>query len=153
VAWSSALIGDLPQVLESSAAAMALIQPGQNAGFSVGCASWYAYAEALIGGWEALSSTLDWLRARWFEAERPAASYGLQGPLSGIDWARNRSDEDQDARWGEVVGEMGADRYAARVRRELGRLTDDDQLRGRGDRELEELGELLRLKRLGGTAD
>jgi class 3 adenylate cyclase len=252
VAWTSALIGDLSQVLESSGAAMVLIQPGQNAGFSVGCASWYAYAQALVGGWEALSSTLDWLRARWFEAERPAASYGLQGPLSAIDWARNRGDEDRVERWGEVAREiigqfpsqhpvaalagfleldldrvadiiarharypdrvhyvehalaicadhahplplapieeileeasesgmhvveaqarrlrgvlrgnaadlreslrlfekMEADRYTARLRRELGRLTADEQLMGQGDRGLEDLGELARLKRLG----
>jgi class 3 adenylate cyclase len=250
VAWTSALIGDLTQVLESSSAAMALIQPGQNAGFSVGCASWYGYGQALIGGWEQLVATIDWLRARWFEAERPAASYGLQGPLSAIDWARNRGEEELLDRWMEIArgiigqfanthpvsalagvleldldrvadiigrharypdrvhyvehalaicadrshlvpiapieevleaaaasgmrvveaqalrlrgklradpadlrqslrlfDEMGANRYAARVRSELGRLTDDDQLVKRGELELDGLGELDRLRR------
>ena len=112
VAWSSALIGDLPDVIESSSAAMALIQPGQNAGFSVGCASWNAYAQALIGNWEALASTLDWLRARWIEAERPAASYGLQGPLSAVDWARNRGDEESFDRWRDVAKEI-IERFAS----------------------------------------
>jgi hypothetical protein len=251
VAWSSALIGDLPQVLESSAAAMALIQPGQNAGFSVGCASWNAYAQALIGSWEPMVTTVDWLRARWFEAERPAASYGLQGPLSAIDWARNRGQDDLVERWGDVASEIigqfasqhpvaalagvleldldrvadiiarharypdrvhyvehalaicadhahpvplnpieevleaavasgmrvveaqgrrlrgmlradpadlreslrlfeeiGANRYAARVRSVLGRLTDDQELRRRGDHELDDLGEIDRLMRM-----
>jgi len=251
VAWTSALIGDLPEVLDSSAAAMALIQPGQNAGFSVGCASWHAYAHALLGNWEQLATTADWLRARWIEAERPAASYGLQGPLSAIDWARNRGEEEAVDRWEEVahaiisqfVGdhpvaalagvldldldriadliarhtrypdrvhyvehalaicadhahgvpltpidevleaatasgmrvveaqarrlrgviradasdlseslrlfeEIGASRYAARVRGELGRLTGDAELATRAERELDALGELERLKRI-----
>ena len=254
VAWTSALIGDLPQVLESSAAAMALIQPGQNAGFSVGHASWHAYAQALIGSWEPLVATVDWLRARWFEAERPAASYGLQGPLSAIDWARNRGEEEMLERWGEVAREIigpfashhpvaalagileldldrvadiiarharypdrihyvehalaicadraypvsltpieevlesaqsglrvveaqarrlrgvmradprdlreslrlfeefGANRYSARVRSELGHLTDDPDLASRGDRGLDELGELDRWTRMRGGA-
>ena len=250
VAWTSALLGDLPQALESSAAAMALIQPGQNAGFSVGCASWNAYGQALIGNWEPLVTTVDWLRMRWFEAERPAASYGLQGPLSAIDWARNRGGDDLEERWGEVARgimgqfasqhpvaalagileldldrvadiiarhtrypdrvhyvehalaicadrahpvpltpieevidaavdsgmrvveaqarrlrgviradpadlweslrlfeEIGANRNAARLRSELGRLSDDAELRRRGDQELDDLGELDRLQR------
>ena len=251
VAWTSALIGDLPQVLESSAAAMALIQPGQHAGFSIGCASWNAYGQALIGSWEPMVTTVDWLRARWFEAERPAASYGLQGPFSAIDWARNRGEQDLLERWGEVargiIGQfasqhpvaalagildldldrvadivarhtrypdrvhyvehalaicadrahpvpltpieevleaaagsgmrvveaqarrlrgvlradpadlqeslrlfedIGANRYAARARSALGRLTDDEDLRRRGDHELDDLGELDRLVRM-----
>ena len=39
-----------------------------------------------------LVSGLDQLRALWIDSERTAASYGLQGLISGIDWARNRGE-------------------------------------------------------------
>ena len=48
--------------------------------------------------------------------------------------------------------EIGADRYAARVRGELGRLTDDVGLTHRADQELDELGELECLNRMAAGA-
>jgi class 3 adenylate cyclase len=134
VAWTSVLMGDLPRVLDSSATSMNQIQPGQNAGFAVGGASWHAYALALIGSWEPLVSTVDWLRARWIEAERPAASYGLQGPLSAVDWARNRRDEALLDRWEEVAREI------------VGRFQRDHPVAALGailDLDLERVAELI----------
>ncbi len=251
VAWTSALLGDFPPLLRASEAALDLIQPGQNAGFALGTASWHAYASAFHGRWDRLVTDVDLLRAHWIEAERPAASYALQGLLSGIDWARNRGDEQTTQRWSEVADDilshyadahpvaalqamlqpdldgvarivgsasrypdrlhyvehamalaadrghpvplsaldevareaeargmrvvlsqarrlrgilardqaelaaslllfeaMGATRYAARVRRELGRLTADDGLLRAGERVLDELGELDALDRM-----
>ncbi len=103
VAWTSALLGDFPPLLRAAEAALDLIQPGQNAGFALGGDSWHAYAAAFLGRWEVLVSDVDRLRAHWIEAERPAASYALQGLLSGIDWARNRGDEMKMSRWAEVA--------------------------------------------------
>jgi len=251
VAWTSALLGDLPKVIEASESAMGILQPGQNPGFSLGAQSWLAYAQALAGRWEPLVSAVNDLCLRWNYVERPAASYALQGLLSGIDWARNRADSELLRRWQdvavEIVGrfapshpvaglrsvidldmegiaqvlarhrrypdrlhyvehclavctdraypvpaaaleeiieaagasgmrvveaqarrlrgivradpvdlgeslrlfeEVGANRYAARVRSELGGLSDDDELKRRGDQQLDDLGELDRLVRM-----
>jgi class 3 adenylate cyclase len=106
VAWISAMLGDLPQVVESSEAALALLQPGQNPGFAVGGASWQAYAAALTGRWEDLVASAERLRHAWIEAERPAASYGLQGLLSAMDWARGRGEDELLQRWREVAAEI-----------------------------------------------
>ena len=253
VAWTSALLGDFPPLLRAAETALDLIQPGQNAGFALGTASWHAYAAASIGRWEQVVSDVDRLRAHWIEAERPAASYALQGLLSGLDWARNRADDLVASRWHEVAQDildhyadahpvaalrsvlvldldgtaaivsnasrypdrvhyvehamalaadrlnpvplpavdavaeeaaargmrpllaqarrvrgllrrdpaeltaslelfesMGANRYAARLRRELGHLTGDAKLTDAGERILEELGELDALDRMQG---
>jgi hypothetical protein len=99
IAWTSAMLGDLPQLVESATAALALVEPGQNAGFSLGSASWIAYAQAMFGDWGVLVPTIEDLRNRWIDEERPAASFALQGFLSGIDWARNRGDGDLLDRW------------------------------------------------------
>ncbi|TMB55513.1 MAG: hypothetical protein E6J47_06640 [Chloroflexi bacterium] len=106
VAWTSAMLGDLPQVVESSDAALALLQPGQNPGFAMGGASWQAYAAALMGRWDDLAASAERLRRAWIEAERPAASYGLQGLLSAMDWARGRGEDELMQRWREVVAEI-----------------------------------------------
>jgi class 3 adenylate cyclase len=250
VAWASALLGDLAHTIEESDEAMALVQPGQNPGFAIGGASWRAYAAAMAGRWDELVSNVERLRRLWIDAERPAASYSLQGFLSGIDWARNRGEDGLQERWSEVASEIvarfapghpvaglsavvqlemegiveiighpdrhpdrahyiehalaicadrahpvafasidrliaraagsgmrlveaqarrlrgvqrdpdnlatslaifeetGADRYAARVRAELGLARGDDALLRRGTRELEALGELEQLARL-----
>ena len=106
VAWTSSLLGDLPQVIEASQTAMSAVQPGQNPGFALGCASWNAYAQSLIGDWDALLRSVEFLRSRWLEAERLAASHALQGLLSGIDWARNRSEDELVRRWRDVADEI-----------------------------------------------
>jgi len=254
-AWTSAVVGDLRDALEHAEAGMALVQPGQNPGFFIGCASWLGYVAALEGRWESLVSGLDQLRGLWIDAERPAASYGLQGCLSGIDWARNRGEDELLQRWQAIADEIipqfdpahpvaalqaaldldlealvgiishpdrypdrahyiehaialcadrshpvpidavervidravaagmrvleaqarrllgllredpkelakslalfaaiGAERYAARVRLELGVRTADEPLRRSGESELERLGELDRLRRMPGRS-
>ncbi|HEY6056459.1 MAG TPA: hypothetical protein VIV06_00425, partial [Candidatus Limnocylindrales bacterium] len=108
VAWTSALLGDLPDVITASNAAMALVQPGQNPGFAIGAASWHAYAVALAGRWDQLVAMVEHLRRTWLDAEQPAASYGLQGFLSGIDWARNRGEDELLQRWSEVASQIVA---------------------------------------------
>ena len=253
LAWMSGMLGDLPEVLEASASALSMAEPGQNPGFALGGGSWQAYAQALIGRWDAMVASVTDLKGEWIYMERPAASYALQGVLSGIDWARNRGEDELVSRWREMgdeiisrydrshpvaalesllildqdgIGEVlaaharfpdrphyvehamavcadhrypvpvpaveeirdqaasagmrildaqacrllgvtrgdtadlreslrifqsvGADRYAARVRSELGRLADDDKLLQQGDRELDDLGELDSLKRMAG---
>ena len=106
VAWTSALIGDLQQVIDETGEAMALMQPGLNPGFGIGALTWRAYALAVTGRWDELTSSVEQLRRMWIEAERPAAGYGLQGLLSGIDWARNRGDDELLQRWREVAAEI-----------------------------------------------
>ena len=106
VAWTSAMLGDLPQVVDSSAAALALLQPGQSPGYGVNSTSWQAYAAALTGRWDDLVASAERLRHLWLEADRPAASYGLQGLLSAIDWARGRGEDELLQRWREVAGEI-----------------------------------------------
>ncbi len=110
VAWAAALIGDLDDVARASEEAMALVQPGQNPGFALGCASWRGYAAALTGDWDRLATSVDALHRLWLDAERPAASYCLQGLLSGVDWARGRGDEELLDRWREVATEI-VDRF------------------------------------------
>ena len=105
-AWTSALLGDLRDAVEHAEAGMALVQPGQNPGFFIGCASWLGYVAALEGRWESLVGGLDQLRGLWIDAERPAASYGLQGCLSGIDWARNRGEDELLQRWQAMADEI-----------------------------------------------
>lgn len=103
IAWASALLGDLPEAIRASDAAMSLLQPEQNMPFSLAAASWSAYARALRGEWEAMRASVEDLRRRWIDADRPAASYALQGVLSGIDWARNRGDDELFERWRSVA--------------------------------------------------
>lgn len=110
VAWTSALLGDLEHVINESDEAMALVQPGQNPGFAIGGASWHAYAAAMAGRWDELVANVEHLRRLWIDAERPAASYGLQGFMSGIDWARNRGEDELLERWMEVASEI-VDRF------------------------------------------
>jgi hypothetical protein len=113
VAWTSALIGDLPETDRAADEAMAVVQPGQNPGFALGGASWRAYAAAMSGDWERVVATVDFLRRLWMDVERPAASYVLQGVLSGIDWARNRGEEEHLERWLGVASDI-VDRFDPR---------------------------------------
>lgn len=106
VAWTSALLGDLEEVIEVSDEAVALVQPGQNPGFALAAASWHAYAAAFTGRWDELVANIEHLRRLWIDADRPAAGYGLQGFLSGLDWARNRGEDELLQRWSEVAGEI-----------------------------------------------
>ena len=110
VAWTSALLGDLRQAMADTGDAMALVQPGQTPAFGIGALSWRAYALAATGPWDDLQTTVEELRRMWIEAERTAAGYGLQGLLSGIDWARNRGDDALLQRWSEVADEI-VDRF------------------------------------------
>jgi hypothetical protein len=106
VAWTSAMIGDLPETSRAAEEAMAAVQPGQNPGFALGGASWRAYTAAMTGDWQGVVATIDFLRRLWIDVERPAASYCLQGVLSGIDWARDRDDDEHLERWREVASEI-----------------------------------------------
>jgi class 3 adenylate cyclase len=106
VAWASAVLGDLPEVVRTSQVAMDLIEPGQTNGFALAGASWNSYARALQGQWEALVSSIESLRHVWMEGDRPAAAYALQGFLSGIDWARNRGDDQRYDRWRAIAEEI-----------------------------------------------
>ncbi|MGI8657416.1 MAG: adenylate/guanylate cyclase domain-containing protein [Candidatus Limnocylindria bacterium] len=106
VSWTSAMLGDLPAVVESADEALGLIQPGQNPLFALVLESWRAYAFVLIGRWELLVASLERWRQLWLEADRPSVSGGLQGLLSGIDWARGRGEEELVQRWREVAQEI-----------------------------------------------
>jgi class 3 adenylate cyclase len=106
VAWASAALGDLPETIRAAETAIGLVQPGQNAGFSLAGASWSTYARALRGEWELMAPAIDELRQRWIEGDRPAAAYALQGFLSGIAWARNRGDEELLNRWRAVADDI-----------------------------------------------
>jgi len=103
VAWSSVLLGELPEAIEAAEHAISLVQPGQNAGFALAGASWNAYARALRGDWDEMRGSVEGLRQRWLEAERPAAAYALQGLLSAVDWARTRGEEELLERWRSVA--------------------------------------------------
>ena len=106
LAWGSIQLGDLDQAVAAADAAMAQLQPGQNMTFAVAGASWSAYGRALQGDWASTAASVDDLRRRWMDAGRPAAAYGLQGILSGVDWARNRGDESSFDRWHPVAFEI-----------------------------------------------
>lgn len=106
VAWSSAVLGDLEEAVRSSQTAIDLLLPGQNAGFALAGASWNSYARALRGEWDELLTAVEGLRHRWLDGGRPAAAYGLQGFLSGIDWARNRGASEYYDRWCSVADEI-----------------------------------------------
>ena len=106
VSWTAALIGDLEDTARAADEAMALVQPGQNPGFALGGTSWSAYAAALTGDWDRLVASVDALRRLWIDAERPAASYCLQGVLSGIDWARGRGEEELLERWLDIATDI-----------------------------------------------
>jgi hypothetical protein len=92
---------------------MAAVQAGLNPGFALAGASWRAYTAAMSGDWERVVATVDLLRRLWIDVERPAASYVLQGVLSGIDWARNRGEEEHLERWLEVASDI-VDRFDRR---------------------------------------
>jgi class 3 adenylate cyclase len=121
VAWMSLKLGDLRRATEAAEAAVTEVQPGQTPGFALGGASWRAYAAALVGGsWTDLVLVLDENLRRWVNAERPAASYALQGFLSGIDWARNRGEIEILERWRDVamqiIGRFAAEHPVAALR-------------------------------------
>jgi len=106
VAWASAVLGDLPEVIRASQTALDLVQPGQNAGFALAGASWVSYARALRGEWDEMASGIEALRQRWIDGDRPAAAFALQGFLSGVDWARNRGADELHDRWRSVADDI-----------------------------------------------
>ena len=120
VAWMSAHLGDLPEVIKAATSATELVQPGQNISFSLGAPVWIAYAQGLIGDWPGLSSAVEELRRRWLDLERPAWSFSLQGFLTGTDWARNRGEDELVERWGgpalEIIGHFDPSHQVAALR-------------------------------------
>ncbi len=106
VAWSSAMLGDLAEVIHAADEAIGSIDLDQNPAFAIGGASWRAYAYSLIGDWDEVVASVERERQLWIESDRPAAGYGLQGFLSGIDLARGRGDDQRMERWREVADEI-----------------------------------------------
>jgi class 3 adenylate cyclase len=103
LAWASVQLGELEDAAAAADASTALLQPGQNMVFVLASTSWSAYVGALQGDWQRCENSVDDLRLRWMDAAHPAASYALQGVLSGIDWARSRGADTSLDRWREVA--------------------------------------------------
>jgi class 3 adenylate cyclase len=103
LAWASSQLGELDDAAAAADASTALLQPGQNMVFVLASTSWSAYVGALKGDWQRCVGSVDDLRLRWLDAGHPAASYALQGVLSGIDWARIRGADTSLDRWREVA--------------------------------------------------
>jgi hypothetical protein len=106
VSWTSATLGDLPSTIEAADAAMGSVDPGQNPAFALGAAAWRAYAYGLVGDWDEVAASVERERQLWIESDRPSAGYGLQGLLTGLDFARSRADEARLERWYEVAADI-----------------------------------------------
>ena len=106
LAWGSVHLGELDEAAAAADAGIAALQPEQNMVFALASTSWSAYTRALMGDWARTEASLDDLRRRWIDAGRPSAAYALQGVLSGLDWARNRSADAAVDRWRDVANEI-----------------------------------------------
>jgi len=124
VAWASCLLGELAEADHASAAAIALVRPGQAPAPLLHALAWRLYALCLIGEWDEVQRVGPRAAATWVETGRLAAGYALRGFTAALDVARARRDEAQLGLFGEIVDEIlskfGAD-YSSQALRGYGR--------------------------------
>jgi hypothetical protein len=92
IAWASALLGDLAEADRVSAAALALLQPGQVPAWALHVVAWRIYALNLLGRWDEAIAMGHRAQELWIETGRSAAGYSSRGFISALDIARARED-------------------------------------------------------------
>jgi class 3 adenylate cyclase len=106
VAWASAVLGDLAEVDHSTASALAILQPGQVLGWALGITAWRAYALALAGHWDEVTTLGEHARKLWLETGRTSTGNALHGFLAALDVARARHDTARVEQYSEVLDEI-----------------------------------------------
>jgi class 3 adenylate cyclase len=120
VAWASALLGDLTQADQATAAALGLFQSGQVHWWGLHSASWRAYALTLLGRWDDALAVAEHARKIWAEGGLIPAAYCVHGFIAALDVARARRDGHLVDRYRAVLDEIlkhfAADSLFARLR-------------------------------------
>lgn len=115
IAWSSSVLGDLDEAIETSAAGLALLQPGQVPAWALHLLAWRTYALTVRGLWDDALAAGDRAYQLWIETRRPAAGYALRGFVAALDVARARRNDQLIDRYQEVLAAILRD-FTARTR-------------------------------------
>jgi hypothetical protein len=102
----SGVLGELEESIDVAEDALAMVQPGQLVGFTIGLAAWRTYAWSRLGRWNEMVAAADKSVALWIDADRPSAGYGIHGFIAAVDAARNRREESLAQRWAEPAREI-----------------------------------------------
>ena len=101
--WGAVVAGDLATADATSAAGLAVIQPGQAPDWTLHLAAWRCVVLQLVGKWDELESAAERAYRLWIESGRPAAGYAVRGFASALLVARARRDIARSERWVEVI--------------------------------------------------
>ncbi|HYM50695.1 MAG TPA: adenylate/guanylate cyclase domain-containing protein [Candidatus Limnocylindrales bacterium] len=92
IAWAATLLGDLGEADAITAAALALLQPGQVPAWALHAVVWRVYALNLLGRWDEALRMGQRAQELWVETGRAAAGFALRGFVAALDIARSRED-------------------------------------------------------------
>ncbi|OLC21662.1 MAG: hypothetical protein AUH33_01300 [Chloroflexi bacterium 13_1_40CM_68_21] len=105
--WYSIYLGDLDEAIRTSAAGLAVVQPGQAPGWTLHLVSWRTLALTLVGRWDEAVEAAERARTLWIESGRTAAGYALHGFFAGLVVAHARRNDTQRERFREPLEEIG----------------------------------------------
>jgi tetratricopeptide (TPR) repeat protein len=105
-AWGACQQGDLDEAVDTSAAGLALLQPGQTPAQALHLVAWRIYALTLRGLWDDARAAGERAYLLWIESDRFAAGFAVRGFIAALDVARGRMDTALIDRYREVVEEI-----------------------------------------------
>jgi class 3 adenylate cyclase len=105
-AWAACQLGDLDEAVDTSAAGLALLQPGQTPAQALHLVAWRIYALTLRGLWDEALAAGERAYHLWIESNRFAAGFAVRGFIAALDVARGRAETALIDRYREVVEEI-----------------------------------------------
>jgi hypothetical protein len=93
VAWASAILGQLVDADQMTAAGMRLLYPHNVQDPALHLLAWRTYAFTLLGRWDEAAETGQRMLQLWAEGGRYAAGHSLFGFVAALDVAGGRQDE------------------------------------------------------------
>jgi class 3 adenylate cyclase len=105
-AWAGCQLGDLDDAIDTSAAGLALLQPGQVPAQALHVAAWQIYALTLRGRWDEALAAGEVAFRLWNESNRFSAGFAVRGFVAALDVARGRRDDRLIERYREVADEI-----------------------------------------------
>ena len=103
VAWHSAALGELEDVLQAAETVMRDLAPMQAQELGLTLATWQVWALARLGRWDEVTPTAERAFRMWDEAGRPSSGYAIHGYMAAAEVGRARGDDRLSARATEVV--------------------------------------------------
>jgi class 3 adenylate cyclase len=125
-AWLSVWLGELDRAIDTSGAALGLVQPGQATSWALHVMSWRALALMLRGRWDDALEAGERAYALWVEGGKFTATFALQGFVAALSIAHARRDDKTFDRFRGPIVEIGA-RSPRPLQRRLEFLSRDDR--------------------------